>query len=52
MVYTQAVLAIIGGIALEQGGAMANRIAKERVLVPMGFKPAAAEIRGSMDGTI
>lgn len=52
MVYTQAVLAILGGIALEQGGAMANRIAKERVLVPMGLKPATSEIRGSMDGTI
>jgi hypothetical protein len=52
MVYTQAVLAIIGGIALEQGGAMANRIAKDRVLIPMGFKPAAAGIKGNMDGMI
>jgi hypothetical protein len=52
MVYTQAVLAILGGIALEQGGAMANKIAKERVLIPMGLKPAASEIKGSMDGTI
>ena len=52
MVYTQAVLAILGGIALEQGAAMANRIAKERVLFPMGLKPRPSDIKGSMDGTI
>ncbi len=52
MVYTQAILAILGGIALEQGAAMANRIAKERVLFPMGLKPRPSDIKGSMDGTI
>jgi len=38
LVYSQALLAIIGALALEQGGAVANRIAKERVLVPLGLK--------------
>ncbi|EXJ93500.1 hypothetical protein A1O1_01892 [Capronia coronata CBS 617.96] len=38
LVYAQAVLAIIGALALEQGGAVANRIAKEKVLVPLGLK--------------
>jgi len=38
LVYSQAVFAIIGALALEQGGAVANRIAKERVLIPMGMK--------------
>ncbi|EHY55208.1 Large ribosomal subunit protein mL57 [Exophiala dermatitidis] len=38
LVYAQAVLAIIGALALEQGGAVANRIAKERVLIPLGLK--------------
>ncbi|KIX09720.1 uncharacterized protein Z518_00801 [Rhinocladiella mackenziei CBS 650.93] len=38
LVYAQALLAIIGALALEQGGAVANRIAKERVLVPLGLK--------------
>ncbi|EXJ91802.1 hypothetical protein A1O3_00352 [Capronia epimyces CBS 606.96] len=38
LIYSQAVLAIIGALALEQGGAVANRIAKERVLVPLGLK--------------
>ncbi|OAP65726.1 hypothetical protein AYL99_01698 [Fonsecaea erecta] len=38
LVYSQAVLAIIGAVALEQGGAVANQIAKEKVLVPLGLK--------------
>ncbi|KIW92484.1 uncharacterized protein Z519_06331 [Cladophialophora bantiana CBS 173.52] len=38
LVYSQAILAIIGALALEQGGAVANQIAKEKVLVPLGLK--------------
>ena len=41
MVYTQAVFAIIGALALEQGGAVANKIAKERILEPLGLKTYA-----------
>ena len=41
MVYAQALLAIIGALALEQGSAVANRIAKERVLVPLGLRKEA-----------
>lgn len=36
MVYAQAVFAIIGGLALEQGGAVANRVVKERLLQQLG----------------
>jgi len=35
MVYAQAVFAIVGALALEQGGAVANRVAKERILLPL-----------------
>lgn len=35
MVYAQAVFAIVGALALEKGGAVANKIAKERVLDPL-----------------
>ncbi|KAL6243555.1 hypothetical protein RBB50_009548 [Rhinocladiella similis] len=38
LVYSQALLAIVGALALEHGSAVANRIAKERILVPMGLK--------------
>lgn len=38
MVYAQAVLAIVGGLALEKGGAVANKVAKERILEPLGMK--------------
>ncbi|KIV86067.1 hypothetical protein PV11_01706 [Exophiala sideris] len=38
LVYAQSVLAIVGALALEQGGAVANRVAKERVLSPLGMK--------------
>jgi len=41
LVYAQALLAIIGALALEQGSAVANRIAKERVLVPLGLRKEA-----------
>ena len=37
MVYAQAIYAIIGAIALERGGAVANRIARDRVLQPLGI---------------
>jgi len=38
LVYSQALLAVIGALALEQGGAVANRVTKERILIPMGMK--------------
>ncbi|KAJ9617207.1 hypothetical protein H2200_000928 [Cladophialophora chaetospira] len=38
LVYAQAILSIIGALALEQGGAVANRIAMEKVLMPLGLK--------------
>lgn len=33
VIYAQALAAIVGALALEQGSAVANRIAKERVLM-------------------
>lgn len=44
LVYSQALLAVIGALALEQGSAVANRVAKERVLVPMGMKVKMDEV--------
>ena len=38
MVYTQAIFAIVGALALEKGGAVANKVAKERILEPLGMK--------------
>ena len=38
LVYSQAIFAIIGAVALEQGTAVANQIAMEKVLVPLGLK--------------
>ncbi|KEF54924.1 uncharacterized protein A1O9_09367 [Exophiala aquamarina CBS 119918] len=38
LVYSQALLAVIGALALEQGSAVANRAAKERILIPMGLR--------------
>lgn len=37
MICAQAIFAIIGALALEQGGVVANRIARERVLAPAGM---------------
>lgn len=37
MVYAQAVLAIVGAIAMEQGGAVANKITRERIIRPLGI---------------
>lgn len=37
MVYAQAIFAIIGALSLEQGGAVANKITKERILQPLGI---------------
>jgi hypothetical protein len=37
MVHAQAVFAIIGALALEKGSAVANQVAKERVLEPLGM---------------
>jgi large subunit ribosomal protein L15 len=36
VVVAQALYAIVGAIALERGGEVANRIARERVLKPLG----------------
>lgn len=36
MVFTQAVFAIVGAVALEKGGEAANRVAKEKVLERTG----------------
>ncbi|EXJ60721.1 hypothetical protein A1O7_04874 [Cladophialophora yegresii CBS 114405] len=53
LVYAQALLSIIGALALEQGGAVANRIAMEKVLTPLGLKrhwktrPEVAQPSGS-----
>jgi large subunit ribosomal protein L15 len=48
MVYTQAVFAIIGALALEKGGAVANQVAKERILEPLGMKrKQQPKLRGS-----
>lgn len=37
-VLAQTVYAIIGALALQRGGEVAARVAKERVLAPLGFK--------------
>ncbi|KAL8932895.1 MAG: hypothetical protein Q9211_006069 [Gyalolechia sp. 1 TL-2023] len=38
IILTQALYAIVGAISLEKGGEFANRIARERILAPLGFK--------------
>jgi large subunit ribosomal protein L15 len=30
--------ALVGAIALEKGGLVANQVARERILAPLGFK--------------
>lgn len=42
MVLAQAMYAIVGAVALEQGGAVANRITRERILAHIGLKPQVA----------
>jgi large subunit ribosomal protein L15 len=37
MVYSSAIFAIIGALALEKGGLVANQIARDRVLDPLGL---------------
>ena len=37
MVLTQAIFAIVGALAMEQGGTVANRVARERILLPAGL---------------
>jgi large subunit ribosomal protein L15 len=36
VVVAQAIYAIVGAVALERGGELANRIARERILEPLG----------------
>lgn len=43
MVYAQALYAIVGALALEQGGQVANRIARERILQPIGLRSGLLE---------
>jgi len=43
MVYAQALYAIVGALALEQGGRVANRVARERILQPIGLKSGLLE---------
>ncbi|KAK5056668.1 hypothetical protein LTR84_012200 [Exophiala bonariae] len=43
LVYSQALMAVIGALALEQGSAVANRIAREKILFPLGLKEATNE---------
>lgn len=38
MVYSQALYAIIGALSLEQGGMVANRVVRERILQVIGLK--------------
>lgn len=37
IVYAQTLFAIIGALALEKGGEIANRITRERILKPLGL---------------
>jgi len=37
IVAAQALYAIVGAISLEKGGAVANRIAREKILQPLGI---------------
>ncbi|KAK5937211.1 hypothetical protein PMZ80_010511 [Knufia obscura] len=43
MVYAQALYAIVGALALEQGGQVANKIARERILQPVGLRTGSLE---------
>ncbi len=43
MVLTQAVFAIAGAVALERGGGEANRIARERIIAPLGVRSQILE---------
>lgn len=43
MVLTQAVFAIAGAVALERGGGEANRIVRERIIVPLGVRSQILE---------
>lgn len=38
MVYAQAILAVVGAIALQRGGEVANKIARERILDPLSLQ--------------
>ena len=37
MVHAQAIFAVVGAVALEKGAAVANQIARERILGPLGL---------------
>jgi hypothetical protein len=41
LVLAHTMYAIIGAIALEKGGHVANKVARERVLAPLGLKTTA-----------
>lgn len=37
VVLTQAIYAVVGAVALEKGGAVANQVARDSILKPLGF---------------
>ena len=39
VVSSQALYAIVGAIALQKGGVVANNVVQERLLSPLGLKP-------------
>lgn len=41
LVLAHTMYAVIGAISLEKGNAVANKVARERILAPLGFKIAA-----------
>ena len=47
VVYSQTLMAVIGALALEQGSAVANRIAKEKILLPLGLRRDMRELKDS-----
>ena len=47
LVWAQAMYAIIGALALEQGSVVANRICRDRLLAPLGL---AKQVVGEIDG--
>ena len=38
VVLAHAMFAVIGAVAMEKGGLVANQIVRERILKPLGFK--------------
>lgn len=49
MVYTQALFAIVGALSLEQGGMVANRVVRERILQVIGLKSGLVDAGTKME---